>query len=59
MQAFGPTLDPLAMFGVVVLLVSAMAGLAAWWNWLKHARPRAALWVGRGAVVGMFAGVLL
>lgn len=58
LQAFGPTLDPPGMFGVVVLLVSAMAGLAAWWNWLKHARPRAASWVGRAAVVVLFGGVL-
>jgi acyltransferase len=57
-QALGPTLDPTGMFGVVVLLVSAMAGLASWWNWLKHARPRAALWVGRAAVVVLFGGVL-
>jgi hypothetical protein len=57
-QAFGPTLDPRGMFGVVVLLVSAMAGMAAWWNWLKHARPRAAVWVGRAAVVVLIAGVL-
>jgi uncharacterized membrane protein len=57
-QAFGATLDPPGMFGVVVVLVSAMAGLAAWWNWLKHARPRTALWVGRAAVVVLFGGVL-
>lgn len=58
LQAFGPTLEPVGMFVVVVLLVSAMAGLAAWWNWLKHARPRAALWVGRVAVVVLVAGIV-
>jgi len=58
LQAFGPTLDPRGMFGVVVMLVSAMAGMAVWWNWLKHARPRAALWVGRAAVVVLLGGVL-
>ena len=58
LQAFGPTLDPRGMFGVVVMLVAAMAGMAAWWNWLKHARPRAAFWVGRAAVVVLLGGVL-
>ena len=58
LQAFGPTLDPRGMFGVVVMLVAAMAGMASWWNWLKHARPRAAFWVGRAAVVVLLGGVL-
>ena len=37
---------------------TAMVGLAAWWNWLKHARPRAAVWVSRATVVALFGGVI-
>jgi hypothetical protein len=29
---------------VVVLLLAAMGGLALYWNWWKHTRPRAARW---------------
>ena len=46
-QRYGETLGPLRMVTVVVLLVVAMAGLATFWNWCKHARPRLA----RGLVV--------
>jgi uncharacterized membrane protein len=41
-QRFGETLSPIRMVTVVALLLAAMAGLAAFWNWWKHARPRLA-----------------
>ena len=47
-QMFGPTLGPLETFGCVVVLTSAMVVLAAFWNRLKHVRPRTARWVSIG-----------
>jgi uncharacterized membrane protein len=41
-QRYGETLNPARMVTVVLLLLGAMAGLAAFWNWSKHARPRMA-----------------
>jgi uncharacterized membrane protein len=41
-QRYGETLGPGRMVSVVVLLLAAMAGLAAFWNWCKHGRPRLA-----------------
>ncbi len=41
-QIYGPALDPLQTFKFVVGLIASMVALAWWWNWLKHARPRAA-----------------
>jgi acyltransferase len=43
-QAYGPTLGPGQTILVVVLLLAAMAGLALYWNWWKHTRPRLARW---------------
>jgi len=43
-QRYGQTLGPARMATVVVLLVAAMAGLASFWNWCKHGRPRLARW---------------
>jgi uncharacterized membrane protein len=43
-QAYGPTLGPAQTVLVVVLLLAAMAGLASYWNWWKHTRPRLARW---------------
>lgn len=57
-QLVGPTLGPWQTFGVVVTIVTAMVGLAAYWNWLKHKRPVTATWVGRGALAAFFSGVL-
>lgn len=57
-QAFGATLDPWGTLGVVLALVAAMAAMASYWNWLKHARPRTALWVGRLAMVVLLAGFI-
>jgi uncharacterized membrane protein len=41
-QRYGETLAPARMVTVVLLLLAAMAGLATFWNWCKHARPRLA-----------------
>jgi uncharacterized membrane protein len=43
-QIFGQTLGPAATVIWVVVLLAAMAGLAWYWNWWKHTRPRAARW---------------
>jgi uncharacterized membrane protein len=55
-HAFGAALDPWGTLGVVLALMAAMAAMAAYWNWLKHARPGAALWVGRVAVAVLVGG---
>ena len=52
-QAYGPTLGPGRTVFYVVILLAAMGGLALYWNWWKHTRPRLARWT---AIV---AGVLL
>jgi uncharacterized membrane protein len=43
-QSYGPTLSPGQTVLYVLLLLAAMAGLALYWNWWKHTRPRAARW---------------
>jgi uncharacterized membrane protein len=52
-QIYGMTRTPRQMLVIVVLLVAAMTGLAWYWNWWKHTRPRAARWtsVAAGAVL--------
>jgi uncharacterized membrane protein len=52
-QIYGPTLGPWQTVIAVVLLLAAMAGLALYWNWWKHTKPRAARWtaVAAGAVL--------
>jgi uncharacterized membrane protein len=57
-HAFGASLDPWGTLGVVVALIAVMAAMAAYWNWLKHARPRTALWVGRVAMAVLVAGFI-
>jgi uncharacterized membrane protein len=57
-QIYGPTLDPLQTFKFVVVLIASMVGLAWWWNWLKHARPRAARWVAIVVVALLFGRLL-
>jgi acyltransferase len=49
-QAYGPTLGPGQTVLVVVVLLTAMFGLALYWNWWKHTRPRLARWT--AAAVG-------
>jgi acyltransferase len=43
-QIYGPTLGPGETVLYVVLLLAAMFGLALYWNWWKHTRPRLARW---------------
>jgi acyltransferase len=43
-QIYGPTMGPGQTVMYVVLLLAAMAGLALYWNWWKHTRPRLARW---------------
>jgi uncharacterized membrane protein len=43
-QAYGPTLGPGQTVLIVLFLLAAMGGLALYWNWWKHTRPRAARW---------------
>lgn len=57
-QAFGPTLEPGAVVMVVLLLVGAMAGLAWYWNWWKHVRPRAARWTAIAAMTALVVKLL-
>ena len=53
-QVYGPTLGPGQTVVFVVTLLTAMFGLALYWNWWKHTRPRMARWT--ALVVG---GLLL
>jgi uncharacterized membrane protein len=53
-QRYGQTLGPARMLVVVGLLLAAMAGLASFWNWCKHARPRLA----RGLMVGCWGALI-
>jgi uncharacterized membrane protein len=48
-QIYGPTLGPWQTVLCVVLLLAAMAGLAVYWNWWKHTKPRAAWWTALAA----------
>jgi hypothetical protein len=43
-QVYGPTLGPAKTVFFVVMLLMAMFGLALYWNWWKHTRPRLARW---------------
>jgi hypothetical protein len=47
-QIYGPTLGPGQTVVCVVLLLAAMTGLAWYWNWWKHTRPRLARWTAIG-----------
>jgi hypothetical protein len=41
-QLYGPTLNPVQVLGVVLVLIASMTALAWQWNWLKHTSPKAA-----------------
>lgn len=43
-QVYGPTLGPGQTVFYVLILLAAMGGLALYWNWWKHTRPRLARW---------------
>jgi uncharacterized membrane protein len=44
-QAYGASLTPGPTLLFVVLVIASMVGLAWYWNWWKHAAPRAARWI--------------
>jgi uncharacterized membrane protein len=48
-QVYGPTLTPGGTAFTVVLILASMVGLAAFWNWQKHAHPRTARWTSLAA----------
>jgi len=52
-QWIGPNLSPVETLPIVLGVLVAMILVAWYWNWCKHARPRAARWimVGTGAVL--------
>jgi len=53
-QRYGQTLGPGRMLLVVALLVAAMTGLASFWNWCKHGRPR----LGRALMIGAWGALI-
>jgi uncharacterized membrane protein len=57
-QLYGPTLGPGQTAGIVGMLVLVMTGIAVWWNWLKHARPRAARYTALVGCVALVGGIL-
>ena len=44
-QLYGPTLGPMQVLGVVLILIGTMTALAWQWNWLKHTSPKAARYI--------------
>jgi hypothetical protein len=52
-QVYGPTLGPGRTVLFVLLLLAAMGGLALYWNWWKHTKPRAARWTAVAAGVAL------
>jgi hypothetical protein len=57
-QFYGMTLGPGQTAATVAALVVAMSTMAWWWNWLKHARPRAARYVAWAACLVLIGGIL-
>jgi uncharacterized membrane protein len=57
-QAYGATLGPLPVIGLVVALVASMVTLAWYWNQWKHTSPRTARWAAV-ATGGLLAAKLL
>jgi uncharacterized membrane protein len=57
-QFYGATLGPVQTAGIVGALVLAMSAMALWWNWLKHARPRAARYTAIVGCVVLVGGIL-
>lgn len=43
-QMYGPSLTPSLTGAAVVVVLASMIALAVFWNWQKHAHPRAARW---------------
>lgn len=57
-QVYGPTLGPWQTLVFVALILVSMAGMASYWNWCKHARPRVARWISIGATISLLYGLL-
>jgi uncharacterized membrane protein len=57
-QVYGPTLGPGQTVFFVVLLLVAMFGLALYWNWWKHTRPRLARWTAIAAGLVLLYGLI-
>jgi len=53
LSLYGPTLTPMQLVPIVVLLISSMALAAYGWNWLKHTHRNVAWWssVGVGGLM--------
>jgi uncharacterized membrane protein len=58
MQYYGGKLGPGQTAAIVAGLVVAMSVMAYWWNWLKHARPRAARYTAFVGCVVLVGGIL-
>jgi uncharacterized membrane protein len=58
LQVYGPTLGPGKTALTVAALVLAMSGMAWWWNWLKHSRPRLARYAALAACLVLVGGIL-
>jgi uncharacterized membrane protein len=57
-QAYGAALGPGMVTLFIVLLFVSMTGLAWYWNWWKHVRPRAARWTSAAAMAALLARLL-
>ena len=57
-QFYGASLGPGQTAAIVGALVVAMSAMALWWNWLKHARPRAARYTAIVGCVVLVGGIL-
>jgi uncharacterized membrane protein len=57
-QLYGASRTPVQTVFFVALVVSAMAGLAYYWNWLKHVRPKAARWISYGTGAALLVRLL-
>lgn len=57
-QFYAAALGPGAVALTVIALAIAMVGLASYWNWFKHVRPRAARWVAAAALLALLVRLL-
>jgi uncharacterized membrane protein len=55
---YGASLGPAATLFWVIAVVASMVALAWYWNWWKHARPRAARWTSIAALTYLFVRLL-
>jgi hypothetical protein len=57
-QFYNASLGPWQTGGIVAGLVVVMSAMAWWWNWLKHARPRAARYTALAGCIVLVGGIL-